>query len=55
MHAAVCRRDCKCDPDMARIVDESREDYLYPAKWFVELQLMKELWEPLVDRFFNRF
>jgi len=34
------RRPKLNDPDfMIRVVDESGEDYLFPAKWFVPLEL----------------
>lgn len=28
---------------MARVIDESGEDYLYPAAWFIPIQLNVEL------------
>src|SRR5450631_4376092 len=31
-----------------RVVDESGEDYLYPAKWFAELKLPQEVQESLM-------
>jgi hypothetical protein len=31
-----------------RVVDESGEDYLYPAKWFAELKLPQEIQESLM-------
>ncbi|MEK7436930.1 MAG: hypothetical protein AAB150_08610 [Pseudomonadota bacterium] len=31
-----------------RVVDESGEDYLYPAKWFAELKLPQEVQESLL-------
>jgi len=30
------RLDC---PDELRIIDESGEDYLYPSKWFVSIEV----------------
>jgi hypothetical protein len=33
-------RPSKNDPtDMVRVIDDSAEDYLYPADWFVPIQL----------------
>ena len=31
-----------------RVVDESGEDYLYPAKWFAELKLPQEVQKSLM-------
>lgn len=31
-----------------RVVDESGEDYLYPAQWFAELKLPQEVQESLM-------
>ncbi len=30
---------------MLRVVDESRTDYLYPAGFFVQIELPREAWE----------
>lgn len=43
------------DPDAARdgdvrIVDESGEDYLYPAEWFVALELPRRVKSSLLRR-----
>jgi hypothetical protein len=40
--------DIVADPDaersgMLRVIDESGEDYLYPADWFVAIRLSNEL------------
>ena len=39
--------DAAKDGDI-RVVDESGEDYLYPAKWFAELKLPQEVQESLM-------
>jgi hypothetical protein len=39
--------DAADDGDI-RVVDESGEDYLYPAKWFAELKLPQEVQELLL-------
>jgi len=32
-----------------RVVDESGEDYLYPAKWFAQLKVAQEVQESLMQ------
>ena len=33
---------------MVRVIDESREDYLYPVDWFIPVELTKELQSALL-------
>ena len=41
-------RDSDAEQDgMIRIIDESGEDYLYPAKWFLPLDLPRSIEETL--------
>lgn len=34
-----------------RVIDESGEDYLYPAKWFLFIDLSRETEPALIDSF----
>ena len=34
---------------LLRVVDESGEDYLYPASWFVALELPRKVEEAMVE------
>jgi len=40
--------DRAAEEDYVRIVDESREDYLYPASYFIQLRLPQEAQAVLV-------
>jgi hypothetical protein len=40
--------EAEADGDI-RVVDESGEDYLYPAKWFMVIQLPHEIERALMD------
>jgi hypothetical protein len=42
IYVLVADDEAAADGDV-RVVDESGEDYLYPAAWFVALQLPKEV------------
>ena len=50
----ICRvipdQDTERDGDL-RIIDESGEDYLYPAKYFVAIDLPQETKRALMDSF----
>ncbi len=35
--------------DMVRIIDEEGEDYLYPADWFLAIELPHKVEEAIVD------
>ncbi len=41
--------DAARDEDL-RIVDESGEDYLYPAEWFILIELPPEVERALIER-----
>lgn len=35
--------------DMVRVIDEEGEDYLYPKRWFVPIELPRNLEDAIVD------
>ena len=35
--------------DFVRVIDESGEDYLYPAEWFVPIELPREIERSLLQ------
>ena len=47
IYVVVPDRDAERDGDI-RVVDESGEDYLYPADWFVSLEVPKAVQESLL-------
>jgi len=47
IYRVIPDEDAAEDGDI-RVVDESGEDYLYPAKWFAELALPLEIQESLM-------
>ena len=47
IYRVIPDEDAAVDGDI-RVVDESGEDYLYPAKWFAELKLPQEVQESLM-------
>ena len=47
IYRVIPDEDAAEDGDI-RVVDESGEDYLYPAKWFAELRLPQEIQESLM-------
>ena len=47
IYRVIPDEDAAEDGDI-RVVDESGEDYLYPAKWFAELKLPQEVQESLM-------
>ncbi len=48
IYQALPDEDAAIDGDV-RIIDESGEDYLYPAKWFVFVELSKEAEQSLLQ------
>lgn len=47
IYRVIPDEDAAEDGDI-RVVDESGEDYLYPAKWFTELKVPQEVQESLM-------
>jgi len=47
IYRVIPDEDAAEDGDI-RVVDESGEDYLYPAKWFAELKLPQTVQESLL-------
>ena len=47
IYRVIPDEDAAEDGDI-RVVDESGEDYLYPAKWFAELKVPQEVQESLM-------
>jgi hypothetical protein len=47
IYRVIPDEDAAEDGDI-RVVDESGEDYLYPAKWFAQLKLPREVQESLM-------
>lgn len=47
IYRVVLDEEAEADGDM-RVVDESGEDYLYPASWFVGIQLPHAVEESLL-------
>ena len=47
IYRVIPDKDAAEDGDI-RVVDESGEDYLYPAKWFAELKVPQEVQESLM-------
>jgi hypothetical protein len=47
IYRVIPDEDAAQDGDI-RVIDESGEDYLYPAKWFAELKLPQEVQESLM-------
>ena len=48
MYQALPDEDAALDGDL-RIIDESGEDYLYPAEWFVFVELPEEAEQSLLQ------
>ncbi len=48
IYRVIPDEDAAEDGDI-RVVDESGEDYLYPAKWFAELKLPQKVQESLLQ------
>lgn len=48
IYRVIPDEDAAEDGDI-RVIDESGEDYLYPAKWFAELKLPQEVQESLMQ------
>ena len=47
IYRVIPDEDAAEDGDI-RVVDESGEDYLYPAKWFAELKVPQEVQDSLM-------
>lgn len=50
IYRVISDQDAEQDGDL-RIIDESGEDYLYPGRYFVEIQLPQETERALMDSF----
>ncbi len=50
IYRVISDQDAERDGDL-RIIDESGEDYLYPGKHFVEIDMPKETERALMDSF----
>ena len=48
IYRAIPDDDAAADGDI-RVVDESGEDYLYPAEWFAELEIPKAVQRSLLQ------
>jgi hypothetical protein len=48
IYRVIPDEDAAVDGDM-RVIDESGEDYLYPAKWFVLIELPEEVEQSLLQ------
>lgn len=50
IYRVIPDQETEQDGDL-RIIDESGEDYLYPGKYFVEIEMPKETERALMDSF----